>query len=116
MAADINLWPCIPPASRSRLTKSTFWVIRAPGEIEFKRFSEEYIKYLNDNGFSDKLSKVEAINLSGRKIYTPNDVISTFGFIKEEKCFHDYSYLRPGKFSDTDLSRDIAAIQSLRGG
>ncbi len=116
MAADINLWPCIPPSSRSRLTKSTFWVIRAPGEIEFKRFSEEYIKYLKDKGFSEKLSRVDAINSSGKKVYSSNEVISTFDFIKEDQCFHDSSYSRPGKFSDTDLSRDLAAIHSLRGG
>lgn len=116
MASDINLWPCIPPSSTTQLTKSTFWIISAPGEIEFKRFSEEYIKYLKDNGFSEKLSKVEAINASGKKIYTPNDVISTFDFIREDQCFHDYSISRTGKFSDKDLARDTAAIRSLRGG
>jgi hypothetical protein len=116
LAADINLWPCIPPSSTSQLTKSTFWVIHAPGEIEFNRFSKEYIKYLSDNGFSEKLSKVVAINESGRKIYSADDVISTFGFIREDQCFHDYSISRPGKFSDTDLARDTAAIRSLRGG
>jgi hypothetical protein len=114
MAADINLWPCIPPSSTSQLTKSTFWIIHSPGVIEFSRFSKEYIKYLGDNGFSEKLIKVNAINASGRKIYSPNDVISTFGFIKEDQCFHDYSISRPGKFSDADLIIDTAAIRSLR--
>ena len=116
MAADKNLWPCISPVSRTRSTKSIFWVIRAPGEIVFVRFSEEYIKYLKENGFSEKLSRVDAINSSSKKIFTPSEVISNFGFIKEEQCFHDLSYTRPGKFSDTDLSREIAAIYNLRGG
>ena len=116
MAADKNLWPCISPASRTRLTKSIFWVISAPGEIVFVRFSEEYIKYLKENGFSEKLSRVDAINSSGKKIYTPSEVVSTFGFIKEDQCFHELSLTRPGKFSDTDLSRELSAIFSLRGG
>jgi hypothetical protein len=116
MAADINLWPCIPPSSTSQLTKSTFWIIHFPGEIEFSRFSKEYIKYLNDNGFADKLSRVNAINASGKKIYSAKDVISTFSFIREDQCFHDYSISRPGRFSDLDLARDMAAIRSLRGG
>ena len=116
MASDINLWPCIPPSSTTQLTKSTFWIISAPGEIEFSRFSTEYIKYLSDKGFSEKLSRVEAINASGKKIYSANDVISTFSFIREDQCFHDYSISRTGKFSDKDLARDTAAIRSLRGG
>jgi hypothetical protein len=116
MAADINLWPCIPPSSTTQLTKSTFWIISAPGEIEFKRFSEEYIKYLKDNGFSEKLSRVDAINSRGKKIYSADEVISIFGFIREDQCFHDYSISRPGKFSDADLAKDTAAIRSLRGG
>jgi hypothetical protein len=116
MAADINLWPCIPPLSTSQLTKSTFWIIREPGVIEFSRFSKEYIKYLSDNGFTEKLSRVVAINSSGKKTYSADDVISTFGFIREDQCFHDYSISRPGKFSDADLAKDTAAIRSLRGG
>ena len=47
---------------------------------------------------------------------TPEFKSEWFDFIKEDQCFHDYGYSRPGKFSDTDLSRDIAAIHSLRGG
>ena len=115
MADNVNLWPCIPPTSTSQLTRSIYWIARAPGEIVFSRFSNEYIKYLKENGFSDKLKKVEAISASGKKIYTPSDVIATFGFIKEELCFHEYGISRPGKFSDTDLSRDFEAIRSLRG-
>jgi hypothetical protein len=116
MASDINLWPCIPPSSTTQLTKSTFWIISAPGEIEFNRFSKEYIKYLSDKGFTEKLSRVEAINASGKKVYSPNDVISTFGFIREDHCFHEHSISRTGKFSDSDLAKDTAAIRSLRGG
>jgi hypothetical protein len=115
MADNVNLWPCIPPTSTSQLTRSIYWIARAPGEIEFSRFSNEYIKYLKENDFSDKLKKVDAINASGKKIYSPSEVISTFGFIKEELCFHEYGISRPGKFSDADLSRDFEAIRSLRG-
>ena len=106
----------LPPSSTSQLTKSSFWIIHAPGEIEFSRFSKEYIKYLNDNGFSEKLSRVDAINARGKKIYSADEVISIFGFIREDQCFHDYSISRPGKFSDADLAKDTAAIRSLRGG
>lgn len=115
MAENVNLWPCIPPNSTFQLTRSIYWIVRAPGEIEFSRFSKEYVKYLNENGRYDKLKKVEEINASEKRIYTPSEVISTFGFIKEELCFHEYSISRPGKFSDSDLSRDFEAIRSLRG-
>ncbi len=114
MADNINLWPCIPPSSNYQLTKSIYWIIRAPGEIEFSKFSSEYIKYLNENGFVEKLKRVDAINASTKKIYTAAEVISIFDFIKEERCFHDYSISRPGKFSDMDLSSDSAAIRSLK--
>lgn len=114
MADNVNLWPCIPPSSTSQLTRSTHWIIHAPGEIEFSKFSSEYIKYLKENNFSEKLKLVDAINGSSKKIYSATDIISTFGFIKEERCFHEYSISRPGKFSDSDLSRDFDAIRNLK--
>lgn len=114
MAGNINLFPCISPPSTFQLAKTAFWIFRSPGEIEFSRFSAEYVKYLTENGFTDKLKKVDLINESGRKIYSHAEVISTFGFIKEELCFHDYSIARPNKFSDSDLAKDFEAIRSLR--
>jgi hypothetical protein len=48
IASNANLWPCIPPSSNSQLTRSIYWIIRAPGEIEFNRFSDEYINYLKE--------------------------------------------------------------------
>lgn len=114
MAGNINLFPCISPSSTFQLAKTAFWIFRSPGEIEFSRFSAEYVKYLSENGFTDKLKKVDLINESGRKIYSHTDVISTFGFIKEELCFHDYSIARPNKFSDPDLAKDFEVIRSLR--
>lgn len=114
MAVNVNLWPCIPPSSTSQLTRSTHWIIHAPGEIEFSKFSSEYIKYIKEKSFTEKLKRVDAINASGKRVFSAADVTSIFGFIKEESCFHEYSISRPGKFSDSDLSRDFNAIRSLK--
>jgi hypothetical protein len=114
IAGNLDFWPCIPPSSSSQLVRSSFWTIRAPGEIVFNKFSDEYISYLKRNNFSDKLKKIDVINLSEKNIYSPVEVISTFGFIREENCFHEYSTSRPGRFSDADLAKDFAALRSLR--
>jgi hypothetical protein len=114
MAENIDLFPCIPPSSTSQLTRSIFWTLRAPGEIQFDRFSDEYMKYLKKEMLLDKINKAESIVSQGRKIYSPSEVVSTFSFMKEETCFHEYLALRPGKFSDADLAKEFEAIRSLR--
>lgn len=114
IAGNINLWPCIPPLSTSELTRSTYWTIHAPGEIELVRFSPEYRQYLKEKGLTDKLKKVETVIASGKKLYSPQEVMSTFDFIREELCFHDYSVTHTGRFSYSELIKDYQALKSLK--
>ncbi len=114
LADNGSLFPCMPPVSKSETTRTAYFIIRAPGEIEFNRFSDEYIKYLVGKGFSEKLRNTEAIVANGKKIYSPSEIISSFAFIKEESCFHEFSGDRPGKFSNSDLAKELNAVRSLR--
>jgi hypothetical protein len=57
---------------------------------------------------------VASINVSGKKLYSPSEVVDVFGFMRERQCFHEYSISRPGKFSDADLAKDFEAVRSLR--
>lgn len=114
MAENGSLFPCLSPVSKSQPTRATYFVVHSPGEIEFVRFSNEYLKYLEDQNFSEKLEKVEAISRSGKKVYSPSEITAYFDFVKEESCFHESSVGRPGKFSDADLAKELNAIRSLR--
>ena len=49
-----------------------------------------------------------------KNIFSPSRIATTFGFIKEPSCFHEYSISRPGRYSDSDLSQELGAIRSLR--
>jgi hypothetical protein len=115
LADNISLWPCIPPSSKSQLTVSTLWTIHAPGQIEFNRFSDEYLAYLNRKGFAEIKKRVDAIKASPQRFYTHSDISSTFGFLREEMCFHEYLVERPGKFSDSDLRAERQALRALKG-
>ena len=114
MADNGSLFPCLQPASISQSTRATFFIIHAPGEIEFTKFSSEYLKYLEEQNFSEKLKKAEAISKSGKKMYSPAELTSYFDFVKEESCFHESNVGRPGKFSNSDLAKELSAIHSLR--
>lgn len=116
LADNISLWPCIPPSSKSQLTvSSTLWTVHAPGQIEFNRFTDEYLAYLDRKGLVEIKRKVDAIKSSSKKFFTPSDISSTFGFLREETCFHEYLVERPGKFSDSDLRAERQALRALRG-
>lgn len=116
LADNISLWPCIPPSSKSQLTvSSTLWTIHAPGQIEFNRFTDNYLAYIDKKGFTEIQKRVDAIKSSSKKFYTPADIALTFGFLREETCFHEYLVERPGKFSDSDLRGERQALRSLRG-
>jgi hypothetical protein len=114
LSRDASLFPCIAHISKSQLSYSTYWIIHSPGEIEFDTFSTPYMRYLKEKGFDEKLKKVSAINLSGKKLYKPSEIDSTFGFIREDSCFHEYHIERTGKFADSDLLKERAALRSLR--
>lgn len=116
LADNLSLWPCIPPSSKSQLTvSSTFWTIHAPGQIEFNRFSDDYLAYLDRKGFTEIKKRVDAVKSSSKKFYTPSDISATFGFLREDSCFHEYLAERPGKFSDSDLRIERQALRALRG-
>lgn len=114
MADNIDLFPCIPPSSASQLTRSIYWSLKAPGEIEFVKFSDEYLNYLKKKGYLDKLAKVNSIISQGKKIYSPSEISSVFGFMRDDGCFHEYLASRPGKFNDSDLAKEFEAIRALR--
>lgn len=114
MAENGSLFPCLTPISKSQPTRATYFVIHAPGEIEFIKFSNEYLKYLAEQKFSEKLTKAEVISKSTKKMYSASEVAAYFDFVKEESCFHESSVGRPGKFSDIDLAKELNAIRSLR--
>ena len=116
LANNISVWPCIPPSSKSQLkVNSTLWTIHAPNSIEFIRFTNEYLSYLEEKGFNEIKKQVYSINSTSKKIYTPSEISFTFAFLREETCFHEYSYRRPGKFSDDDLLTELQALSKLRG-
>ena len=116
LADNVSVWPCISPSSKSQLTvRSTYWTIHAPGQIQFNKFSEDYINYLDKKGLIENRKKVDQIKSSDKKFYTPSEIRSTFGFLREETCFHEYLVERPGKFSDSDLAAERSALNALKG-
>ena len=116
LASNISVWPCIPPTSKSQLkVSSTLWSVHAPDKIEFIRFTAEYLSYLEEKGLVDVKKRVDSINSSSKKFYAPSEIFATFGFLREETCFHEYFYGRPGKFSDEDLRPELQALSALRG-
>ena len=116
LAGDISIWPCIPPSSKSQLTvSSTLWTIHAPGQIEFNRFTDDYLAYVDRKGLIEIKKRVDAIKSAPKKYYSSSDISSIFGFLREDSCFHEYIVERPGKFSDSDLRAERQALRSLRG-
>lgn len=76
---------CIKPTQPNQSVLSAKFVVLSPKEIEFVEFTSNYISYLEGRGDEERLNKVKNMR---RGIYPTENIVSTFGFIREEKCFH----------------------------
>lgn len=103
---------CIPPKSGERSILSARFSVISPTEIRFVEFTKEFYKYLEEKGYLEKLSRAKSIN-SG--VYTVNNVESTFGFIKEEKCIHSVTIRKwEGAWRESDLTPAFNALSNLQ--
>ncbi len=107
-----NLRPCLKFTSKTSVPPSTYWSIVGPNDIVFDRFSDEYVEYVKKDSARAKI--VASLGELKGKHFTPPQVNEQFGFIREDSCFHAFSLKRLGAFSDTQISGELSAIQSLR--
>jgi len=107
-----SLIPCLRSNSTVRPPSSTQWNILSPNAIEFKGFTPAYREYLKDKKDTDRLIKVEKI-VSGT-VFTPPDIESNFGFVKESACFHESSTVWSASASYFELSKAFNAISQLK--
>jgi hypothetical protein len=107
-----SLIPCLRSNSTVRPPSSTQWNILSPNTIEFKGFTPEYLGYLQAQKDTDRLIKVEKI-VPGT-VFTPPDIESNFGFVKESACFHESSAVWSASASSNELSKAFNAIYQLK--
>jgi hypothetical protein len=108
-----NLRPCLNKfSSRVSVPPSVSWTIIGPGDIVFNGFSKDYIDYIKNDSIRSALSK----KLQDRKghHFSPSQVIENFDFMRDETCFHQFTYDRPGAFSDSQIAEELRAIRSLK--
>lgn len=83
-----NLRPCLPTKSVNAPPFSLQFRIKGANEIEFIRFTPEYLSYLKSTNQVERLS--EALNLKPQ-IMTLNGIKERFSFVSEDNCYHTAS-------------------------
>jgi hypothetical protein len=76
---------CIKPTMPNQSILSAKFVVLSPKEIEFLEFTSDYISYLDAKGDEERLRRVKSIK---RGVYSVENIVPTFGFMREDKCFH----------------------------
>jgi hypothetical protein len=106
--------PCLKAPSQNTTQSSMIWEVRSPDEIVFIGFTSQYMDYLRERADLQRLAQSQPIQEQVPKQFKLSEIESTFGFIREAGCFHDYRIRRPGRYNDADLREAISAIQSLK--
>jgi hypothetical protein len=76
---------CIKPTRPNQSILSARFLVLSPKEIEFIEFTQEYISYLKNKNDEERLRIVNGIR---KGVYLVENIVPTFGFIREDKCFH----------------------------
>lgn len=106
--------PCLKAPSQNSYQPSTQWEIRSPDEIVFKGFFSQYKDYLQERGDSARLAQVQRLEGQVSRSFTPNEIKSAFGFIREPTCFHEVSYRWTGQLSRAEIDAAIQAFWYLK--
>lgn len=109
-----SLRPCLKPLNEFSVPTTVRFDLKSPNEIQFIEFSDIFISMLKSSGDSNRLALVEEIQKSKGKIYRPDQINFTFGFIRESTCYHRVDTPRSGRYSNTDLKEALSATQRLR--
>jgi len=107
--------PCLKAPSQNSYQPSTQWEIRSPDEIVFKKFFPQYKDYLRERGDSARLAQVQRLEEQVSRSFTPNEIKSAFGFIREPACFHEVSIGWTVQISSEEMNVARQSIWYLRG-
>lgn len=107
-----NLRPCLKFNSKISIPPSLSWAIHAPNDIVFEGFSSEYFNYIKND--SERYEKAVQLQKSKGEHFTAQDVIRKFEFLREPTCFHSSWTKKIGAYSDSQISKEIYSINSLR--
>jgi hypothetical protein len=107
--------PCLKAPSQNSYQPSTKWEIRSPNEIVFKGFFSQYKDYLQERGDSARLAQVLRWEGQVSKSFTPNEIKSAFGFIREPACFHEVSIDWTVQISSEEMKVARQSLWYLRG-
>ncbi len=77
---------CIKPTQPNQYILSARFIVLSPKEIEFIEFTPDYISYLKEKNDEERLRIIKSV---GKGVYSVEKITSTFGFIREDKCFHN---------------------------
>jgi hypothetical protein len=75
--------------------------------IQFIKFTQEYKNYLTEHNDQTRLDKVNAISENYK--FSPDAIESTFGFIRQDDCFH-----KPSFISGTSNLSQAEWVQAIR--
>jgi hypothetical protein len=105
---------CIKPKQPNQSILSARFLVLSPKEIEFIEFTSDYISYLEEKGDVDRLRQAKSIR---RGVFFTENITSTFGFIREDKCFHYVTTKNwKGAWDQETLMpafRELSKLQSL---
>jgi len=80
-----KLSPCLTPKSNQDVPTTVEFHILGPDQIDFRGFSAEYRKYLNQTAQFEKLEKIEQVRPGVRSL---EQVRKDLGFVREASCYH----------------------------
>ena len=104
--------PCLKAISQNSIPISTIWEIQSPNEIAFIKFTPQYLEYIRED--KDRFAYVQRIQAQSQLRLKPSEVNSLFGFIRQQKCFHEVLINWKGGYSQEDLQEARRSIWKLR--
>ena len=103
-----NLVACMPIATTLDETyPAAVFKIYGKDVIQFINFTQEYKNYLTEHNDQVRLDKVSAISENYK--FSPDAIESTFGFIRQDDCFH-----KPRFISGNSSLSQLEWVQAIR--
>ena len=104
---------CLRVDGETRATASARFVVISPSKARFIEFSPRYLDYLKNKGEVDRLSK--AVSIPRGIELGIDDIESSFGFMREPKCFHNISHRNwEGSWNQRELDVIFSRLTSLQ--
>jgi hypothetical protein len=104
---------CLRVDGETRATASARFVVISPSKARFIEFSPRYLDYLKSKGEVDRLSK--AVSIPRGIELGIDDIESSFGFMREPKCFHNISHRNwEGSWNQRELDVIFSRLTSLQ--